>query len=299
LDLGSWEVAVMGAEPVRWSTIQRFIDTFEPCGLRRETLAPAYGLAEGTLYVSGSPHTEPQALPVQTSALEDHRVAVGRPNSEDTRWVVSCGPGVSDQRIAVVNPRSFVECAACEIGEIWVSGPSIGRGYWQRPEESTATFEAFIATSGEGPFLRTGDLGFVHDERLFVTGRLKDLIIVHGRNVYPQDVESVVEQSHDSLRSHAAAAFSIELDDVERLVIVSEVEARRPGPLPEVVSAIRKAVVAEFEMQAYGVVLIRRGTLPITTSGKIERSRCKAQFLASELEIVDRSLLPLGSGAQL
>ena len=199
---------------------------------------------------------------------------------------MSCGRTWLDQQIVIADPESLARCPAGQVGEIWIKGDSVALGYWNQPEETEVTFQARLADSGDGPFLRTGDLGFLQDGELFVTGRLKDLLIIRGRNHYPQDIELTMQHSHASLRPGCGAAFAVEVGNEERLVVVQEVELRQQTSLDEVAFAIRRALATEHEVQVYAIVLIRPGSLPKTSSGKIQRHACRARFLAGELEIV-------------
>jgi natural product biosynthesis luciferase-like monooxygenase protein/FkbM family methyltransferase len=280
LDLSSWSVAFNGAEPVRAATLDHFAETFAPSGFRREAFYPCYGLAEGTLFVSGG-------TPGRTSPI-GQAPDTGRP-------LVGCGHAWLDQRIVVVEPESGTELPSGQVGEIWVAGPSVAGGYWERDEETRRTFQARLAGNPAGPsFLRTGDLGFLADGELFVSGRLKDLIILRGRNLYPQDVELTAEQSHPALRPGCAAAFGVEMDGDERLVLVSELERGSTAPAEEVAAAVRRAVAQEHEAQVHELVLIRVGTLPKTSSGKIRRRACREAYLAGALEVLGRSGIALG-----
>ena len=212
LDLSGWYAAYNGAEPVRADTLQRFAATFARYGFRPGFLYPCYGLAEATLMVSGGPlRDEPRLYAVQAAALEQNRVAEVSGQQQNVRTLVGCGHAMPGTRIVIVHPESLTRCVAEAVGEIWVSGPTVCRGYWNRPEETQRTLRAYLADSGEGPFLRTGDLGFLKDGELFVTGRLKDLIIIGGRNLYPNDIELTVEQSHPAIRSGCCAAFSVDV----------------------------------------------------------------------------------------
>ncbi|MBD0395815.1 MAG: AMP-binding protein, partial [Microcoleus sp. C1-bin4] len=187
-----------------------------------------------------------------------------------------------------------------EVGEIWVAGLTVARGYWNRPEETEKTFQAYVSDTSEGPFLRTGDLGFLRDRELFITGRLKDLIIIRGRNLYPQDIERTAERSHPSLRQGAIAAFSVEVAGEEQLVIVQKLESRKaPDNAEEIISAIRSRIAQEYEVQVYGVVLIKPGSIPKTTSGKIQRRAACADFLADNLEVVASSVLELADFVEI
>lgn len=289
LDLRCWSVAFNGAEPIRPATLERFAATFADCGFRPEAFYPCYGLAEASLIVSGGRKAEPPiSKTIDTETLAQNRVVDAVSNQAST--FVSSGQTVPDQQIVIVHPETNDRCAEAEVGEIWVAGPSVGQGYWNRPLETANTFQAYLADSQEGPFLRTGDLGFLHQGELFVTGRSKDLIIIRGRNLYPQDIEQTVEQSHPCLRIGGGAAFAIDVDHEEQLVVVQEVEFRQKPDIAEVIAAIRQAV-AQHEVQAYGVVLIKPGTIPKTSSGKIQRRACRAEFLAGSLQTLGSSLL--------
>lgn len=225
LDLSSWEVAFNGAEPISAEVLERFTNTFAVCGFRREAFYPCYGMAEATLIISGGNKLSP---PVKTQvvarALEKNQIVLVYP-TEGTKTLVGCGQSLPDQQIKIVHPEKLTLCAEGEVGEIWVSGPSIARGYWHKPEETKQTFAAYLAEAPEKePFMRTGDLGFLEAGELFVTGRLKDVIIINGRNHYPQDIEWTVEQSHHLIRPGCIASFSVEVKGEERLVVVAEVE---------------------------------------------------------------------------
>src|SRR5215203_1436512 len=266
LDLSSWAVAFNGAEPVRAGTIERFAAAFARCGFRREAFYPCYGLAEATLFVTGG---APEAAPVIEAAR------------------VGCGRAALGQTVRIVDPESHAPCPPGIEGEIWVAGPSVAAGYWDRPEETARTFGARLA-DGEGPFLRTGDLGFLSGGELFVTGRLKDLIILRGRNHYPQDLEWTAEASHPALRPGCGAAFSVETDGEERLVMLQEVERSAPDPV-DIAEAVRRAVAEAHEVAVAEVVLLRSGSILKTSSGKIRRGACRASYLAGEMAVVART----------
>ena len=292
LDLTSWDKAPNGAEPIRQSTLERFTAMFAVCGFRRETFYPSYGLAEATLIVSGG---QKQALPVtkaiQATSLEQSQIVDASPTDINIRTLIGCGSTLQHQRIAIVDPIAHMSLPDGEIGEIWVAGPSVGQGYWNRPDATAETFEAYLSDSGDGPFLRTGDLGFLDHGELFITGRAKDLIIIRGRNLYPQDIELTSEQSHPALRSGGMAAFSVEVNQEEQLVVVQELEFRQKPNLESVVRAIREAVVVDHEVQVYAVVLIKPGSIAKTTSGKIQRRACRIAYLAGELKVLHASVL--------
>jgi 8-amino-7-oxononanoate synthase len=292
LDLSSWTLAFNGAEPIRPETLAEFSRTFAPCGFRAEAFYPCYGLAEATLMVTGGLKS---ALPLvrsfEAKSLENNQAINVLPDEEGARSLVGCGSALLDQEVVIVDPETMTRCPDRRVGEVWVSGPSVAEGYWRRAEESAHTFRAFLKDNGRGPYLRTGDLGFLHEGELFVTGRLKDLLIIHGRNHYPQDIEQTVEQSHALLRPAACAAFTVEAAGRERLVIVAEIERGRnrgEAEINEVFAAIRKAVSAEHEIPVEAIVLIKAGSIPKTSSGKIQRHVCRSAFLrrGDELEVV-------------
>ncbi|MCL2932952.1 MAG: fatty acyl-AMP ligase [Trichodesmium sp. MAG_R03] len=284
LDLSSWSIAFSGAEPVRAATLERFAETFAPCGFRREAFYPCYGMAETTLFISGGTKIKAPVIKyLDAEALAENRVVFG---GEKSRAVVSCGWGWLGDEIVIVDPESLTRHSEGEVGEIWVSGAGVGKGYWRQPEETEQTFNAFLAD--QGPFLRTGDLGFLQDGELFITGRIKDVMILWGRYSYPQDIELTVERCHPALRSGCGAAFSIEAEDDERLIIVQEVERNflRNLNLEEVVGAIRQAVAEEHIVEVYAINLLKTGSIAKTTSGKIQRRLCRSQFLEGTLNSV-------------
>ncbi len=289
LDLSSWELAFNGAEPVQAETLEKFATKFKSCGFRAEAFYPCYGMAETTLFVSGGMKTSaPVVLSVDESAIEENRVVVASGEQTQGKQIVSCGQTWLEQKIAIANPETLTQCSPEEVGEIWVSGANIAAGYWQNPEATKETFQAYLADTGEGEFLRTGDLGFIRDGELFVTGRIKDLIIIRGQNHYPQDIELTTQKSHSALRLGCGAAFSITVAGEERLVITQEVERSylRQLDVDEVVGAIRQAVSQQHELQVYAVVLLKTASIPKTSSGKIQRQACRTGFLARNLDIV-------------
>jgi acyl-CoA synthetase (AMP-forming)/AMP-acid ligase II len=304
LDLSSWDVAYNGAEPVRADTMKRFAAAFASCGFRPSAFHPCYGLAEATLLVSGGSLRDEMFRTIQVAAFEQNKVVEACAQDQNVRTLVGSGHVLHDTRIVIAHPESLTACAPDEVGEIWVSGPSVTQGYWNRPEDTERACRAYLKDTGEGPFLRTGDLGFLKDGELFVTGRLKDLIIISGRKLYPQDIELTVEQSHPALRPACCAAFSIDGTGEEQLIITAEVEpryqpvVRNPpdggliahpnGRLPldveAVVRAIRRAVAEEHDVRVHTVVLLRAGRVPRTTSGKVQRHACQTSFLKGTLE---------------
>ncbi|MEW5928487.1 MAG: amino acid adenylation domain-containing protein, partial [Gemmatimonadota bacterium] len=291
LDLSRWEVAFNGAEPVRHETLRAFSETFAECGFRARAFYPCYGLAEATLMVTGSrPAEEPVVRAVDADALGSGDVVA---DPEGEYRLVGSGRSAESQRVLIVDPATLRECPADRVGEVWVAGPSVARGYWGRPEVTAEAFAGFVAGTGEGPFLRTGDLGFLGDGgELFVTGRLKDLIVIRGRNHYPQDVEMTALRSHPGLRAGSGAAFGVEQGGEERLVVVQEVSRQAAAGLDveEVAAAIRRAVAAEHGLLVHAVAVVRPGGVPKTTSGKVQRRACRARFLAGDLPLVGVSV---------
>ena len=288
LDLSSWTTAFNGAEPVRNDTMERFAAAFESCGFRREAFSPCYGLAESTLIVTGGARSNGFVThTVQAAGLEQNQVvAAPATTHEATRTLVGCSQPLLDQQVVIVDPETSTLSAPDSIGEIWVSGPSVTHGYWNQPEETTRTFHAYLSDTGDGPFLRTGDLGFLNNGHLFVVGRLKDMIVIRGRNHFPQDFELTVEQSHTALRAGCGAAFSVDEAGEEVLVVVQEVDYRRQPNIPEVIECIRQALSEEHEVQVHTIVLIKAGTIPKTSSGKIQRHACRVKYLSGVLELI-------------
>jgi acyl-CoA synthetase (AMP-forming)/AMP-acid ligase II/acyl carrier protein len=288
LDLSCWRTAFNGSEPVQAETLRRFTETFSPYGFREEALYPCYGLAEATLFVSGgSVSKAPVVTAFDKAGLEKHRAVLSeRPQGGIT--LVSSGKPCLEERVITVNPRTLIRCDENQVGEIWVSSAAVSRGYWRRPELSDETFRARLSDTGEGPYLRTGDLGVIFQGALYVTGRVKDLIIIRGRNHYPQDIELTAEASHPALRPGGAVAFAVAGEESERLVLVAEInrERRNSVDMNEVTETIRHAILMEHEIDIFAIALIRPGSLPKTSSGKVQRSAVRAAFLSESLDTV-------------
>lgn len=289
LDLSSWRMAWNGAEPVRAVTLERFRATFAPVGFRAESLTPTFGLAEATLVVTGDNGTSlPYEIVVDESKLRGNRVQECEPTHSSSRRLVSSGMPGSGVRVCIVDPDTRRLSAPDRVGEIWVSGDSVALGYWKKPEETLETFGASMVDSGDGPFLRTGDLGFLHRGALFVTGRQKDIICVRGISYYPHDIEHTVASSHPALRPDAAAVVGIEDDTGVRLVSLQEV--RRDclrGLEPEAVfDAVRRAVSKEHHLALDAIVLLKPFGVPKTSSGKVQRARCRHLLEEGRLPIV-------------
>jgi acyl-CoA synthetase (AMP-forming)/AMP-acid ligase II len=293
LDLSSWRMAANAAEPVSARVIEQFSRAFEASGFRRSVFSPCYGLAEATLMVTGVLRDEETPfLEVDAAALGQNRIVESHPPERSTRTLVSCGRTNSGTELVIADPVAGTRCKDLELGEVWVRGPGISEGYWGQPDESERTLHARLADTGEGSFLRTGDLGFVKDRELYIAGRIKDLIIIDGNNHHPQDIEESVARSHPAIRPSCCAAFSIESEGKESLAVVAEIEPRyrrardgsaaaaaAPGRRPvvepsEVISAIRRAVAEEHEISARWIELINAGSLPKQPACSIRERRC-------------------------
>jgi acyl-CoA synthetase (AMP-forming)/AMP-acid ligase II len=262
LDLRNLSVAAVGSEPVSPRVMEAFAAAFEPSGFRPEAFYPCYGLAEATLFVTGGPKgRRPVVLGV------------------DGRDLVGCGRQWPGLDVRIVDPNARTTRPDGEVGEIWVAGPSVAAGYWGRPEETEQTFGGRLADTGEGPFLRTGDLGFLRDGDLFVTGRLKDLIVVRGRNHSPHDIEDTVQAVHPGLRPGCGAAFEVPGPDRPRVVVVQEVDRGcRKLDVAQLVGDIRQAVAEGHDLQVHDVRLLEYGSIPKTSSGKVQRHLCRAGY---------------------
>ena len=305
LDLSSWSLAFNGAEPVRPETIDAFCEAFAPCGFRREAFFPCYGLAESTLMVTGGMKFEPPVIRAFDSTSLEGGLAASRTGfNPGTRRLVGSGRELDGQDVRIVDPQTCQALPPGRVGEIWVSGPSVAQGYWNRPDATEESFRAMLAAPDSqsrtqsvkkwqpnpGPYLRTGDLGFFDNGELFVTGRLKDLIIVRGRNHYPQDIEHTVEAASPLVRAGSVAAFSVDVDGRERVVVVAELERgqRDSGEIAASFDAIRKALAIEHEVALEAIVMVRPNSIAKTSSGKIQRHACRRQFLEGTLEVVEQ-----------
>ncbi|MGD1896237.1 MAG: fatty acyl-AMP ligase [Phormidesmis sp.] len=293
LDLSCWDLAFTGAEPIRAETLTKFAEMLAPYGFRADSFYPCYGMAESTLIISGGAQSAtPNILRLDANALERNLVQP-TPISSTAHSVVGCGKSIAGQAIVIANPDTSRLCTEGEIGEIWVTGESVAQGYWNNPKETQRAFQATLLDAdgkpvSNKPFMRTGDLGFLQKDELFITGRLKDLIIIRGQNHYPQDIELTVEESHPALRTNSGVAFSIDVKSTEKLVIVYELKRsylRKPIS-EEVFKRIREAVASRHALQTYAIALVKTGTVPKTSSGKVRRSTTKADFLNGNLTIV-------------
>ena len=290
LDLSHWKAAGNAAEPINPEVLDHFAQYFAPVGFSPQAFCPAYGLAEATLLVSFSPQNESFiTTSFVASELKNRRIVEAKANySGLVRKVVSCGRLMQDINVKIVNPDTLTLCSPDEVGEVWVSDPSVAKGYWKRKKDTEETFQGFIKDTGEGPFLRTGDLGFIYQDQLYISGRIKDVIIIRGTNHYPQDIEWTVQGAHPALRPENGAAFSVEIEGQEQLIIAQEIERgyRESFNEGEITHKICRAVVEEHELDTYAIFLLKRGSLTKTASGKIQRRACKANFLNGTLDMV-------------
>jgi amino acid adenylation domain-containing protein len=286
-----------GAEPIKAATVERVLAVFGAAGMAPQVFAPSYGLAEAVLGVSaGTLEAPPRIVSAEPAALLAHRFEPLPEGSPQGRRLVGCGQAMQGTEILIVDEHQHA-CADRHIGEIWVRSPGVGGGYWMQPEASEATFGAHLH-DGTGPFLRTGDLGFLDRGELFVTGRLKDLIIVHGENHYPQDLEWSAERAHPALRPGFGAAFAVDTPAGEGVVLALELDRRAQADTEAdaeaVFRAVRRAIAVEHGLPVHAVALLRAGGLPRTSSGKVQRHRCREAFLAGELPLA----VPLDAGTE-
>ena len=285
LDLSSWALAFIGAEPIQPATLERFAAAFAPYGFNPGAFYPCYGLAEATLMVTGAQRGSGATLQTfDDAALTENRVEPVPDANGKARRLVACGSPVGTMRVVIVNPKTHTEIAPGGVGEVWIAGPSVGQGYWHNPQQTGHSFDAHLSDTGDGPFLRTGDLGFVSDGQLYITGRQEDLIIVRGKNRYPQDIEVTARRSHPLLEVGYGAAFAIDDHGSQRLILVQEVRHDGKTDLKCVLDAIRMAVLDEHELALDTISLVRSGTIPKTSSGKVQRNACREAFLGGELK---------------
>ena len=285
LDLSSWALAFIGAEPIQPATLERFAAAFAPCGFKPSAFYPCYGLAEATLMVSGPRRGSGATVQAfhDTALTENHVEPVPDGNGQ-ARRLVACGSPVDTMRVVIVNSKTHTEAAPGCVGEIWIAGASVGQGYWHNPRLTSRSFNAHLSNTGEGPFLRTGDLGFMSDGQLYITGRREDLIIVRGLNRYPQDIEATARMSHPLLEAGYGAAFAVDDHGSQRLILVQEVKHNGKMDLKPVLDAVRMAVLDEHDLALDTIVLVRSGTIPKTSSGKVQRHACREAFLSGELK---------------
>jgi acyl-CoA synthetase (AMP-forming)/AMP-acid ligase II len=302
LDLSNWRVAYNGSEPVHMETMKKFSKAFSPCGFRFSAFSPVYGLAESTALAAA---TQRGAGPVEMT-VNGHQ-----------KHTVACGESDKDSQILVVDPHSRLQCNPGEEGEIWLAGPSVAMGYWNDAEQSERIFNAFLADTAQGPFLRSSDMGYLIDNDLYITGRIKDLIILRGRKLFPQDIEFSATRANPLIRNHGVAAFSIEDGHTEHLVILAELDTRRlkkteigdaaksGGSLPDfqrISLDLVETISREHEARVSTALLVPPGQIARTSSGKIQRYTCRDRFLAGTIDFMFRwdtvsKLQPDGSPA--
>lgn len=285
LDLSRWEVAFNGGELVRPETLERFADKFAPYGFRREAFTTCYGMAEATLLVSATPTSSfPEVRHLDGDQLQQHRAQPATEGTRNLRSIVSCGHA-PQQKVLIVNPETRAPCPAGAVGEVWIQGDCLASGYCNDPKATRSTFQAQLADSRDGTYLRTGDLGFMHEGQLYVTGRLDDLVFVGGRHYYPNDIEDAVRDSHHALREGKSAAFSVGSLDNSRLVVLHELQRRqwRRVPHADVKNAAQSAVLAGFGVDLQQMIFLPEGTLPHTSSGKIRRVASREAYIGNAL----------------
>ncbi len=292
IDLACWQMALCGAEPVRAETMARFVEAFSPCGFSPDAPYPGYGMAECVLSTTGGELLGGyRTLRVDAEALRQDRVVL-LDQEEGSMLLVGNGPALPAVSITVVDAATCQERSPGHIGELWLRGPHVASGYWKEEEATTETFGAVLdGDAAARPWLRTGDLGFVHDDQVYVTGRIKDLVILRGQNHYPQDLELTAETSHPAIRPGGCAAFALGTEHGEELVIVAEFDARR-GDAEEASRAVRGAIAETHAAEVAEVVLVAPRAVPKTSSGKGQRRSCRARFAAGELEVVHRAAVP-------
>ncbi len=278
LDLSRWRVAYSGSEPIRLDTLERFAEQFAPCGFDEQAWFASYGLAEATLFVAGGQRGRGiPALHLDDAALAQNRAQPGSGNA-----VMSCGTGQPGHAVQVVEPNTLQVLAENQVGEVWATGPSIALGYWRNPEASAKTFVEHAGAT----WLRTGDLGFLRDGELYITGRLKDMLIVRGHNLYPQDIEKTIEREVEVVRKGRVAAFAVTDQGEEGIGIAAEISrsVRKILPPEALIKAIRQAVAEAYQQAPSVVVLLNPGALPKTSSGKLQRSACRSRLADGSLD---------------
>ena len=286
VDLSCWKIAFNGAEPIRPSTIDAFYDRFKKFGFRREAFVPCYGMAETTLLVTAGPATGRPVIRTFDGTMIDKKVAIPVPaDHADAKSLVGCGRVLKGEIVTIVDTQTLTPVEDGRIGEIWVQSPSVGQGYWQAAVATANTFGG-MTSDGQGPFLRTGDLGFLSEGQLYITGRLKDMIIVRGVNRYPQDIEQSVESATSAVQAGSVAAFAMTYQDREQLVIVAETVRQRDLDWDVELQKIRRAVTAEHELPPDAVYLVRNSSVPKTSSGKIQRHACMDAVLQNDLKLI-------------
>lgn len=292
LDLSCLSASICGTQQIRAADLRAFTQAFAPAGFRPEAFRPSYGLSEATMAVTGgSDSPVPVVQRLDRTAVGSNRVADAAPDDPTAVELVSCGLPLPGLRITIVDPETLRACRPDEIGEIWIAGPSVAQGYWRRPDETERTFSAFVSDTGEGPFLRSGDLGFLRGGELYVTGRWSDLITIADTNYYPVDIEATVQNCHPRFGSGNGAAFAVQPNPRadRHLVVVQEVQRDHQlgqAELADLIGTVRAAVVERHGIEVHDVLLVDTARIPTTPTGKIRRSQCRQQFLDGGLEPV-------------
>jgi|SRR5690625_1059641 len=300
LDLRSWKVAFNGSEPVRFATIEQFSSKFSSAEFNIGSFYPSYGLAENTLVVTAKKTSIiPRAVKLDTKEMQEQKVSLSLSQGLDAKWVVSCGQLPEAQEVIIVNPESYRKCHVDEIGEIWIKGKSVADGYWKKENLTTNKFNAYLSDSMDGPYLRTGDLGFIFHNELYISGRLDDLIILQGQNYYPQDIEYTVEDSHSLINNEKVAAFKIVKDGKEGVVIAAELDRKfrhtkniqnnqETRDVNELKKIVKTNIVRKYQIHVHEIVFLFPGGIPVTTSNKIQRKKSKEQYLNKQLRLWGR-----------
>lgn len=293
LDLSSWELAYNGSEPIQNETFERFANAFACCGFKKKAFYPCYGLAEATLFVSGpTPEKGFQTISVHKDELQKNKIKLSPEKNANTQQLVSSG--IFSQEIQIIDPLTNQLCTPDTIGEIWIHSPCVAAGYWQNPKATQEAFCNYFPNMPQKNYLRTGDLGFIHDDNLFITGRLKDLIIIHGKNYYPQDLEHSMSQIDMRIQENQYATFSLMINDEEQLGIICEVTTGLDANAhEEICQLIAKHIAKEHQLLPHTIALISPGTLPRTTSGKVRRFACREGINNGELAVLKLWINPV------
>ncbi len=294
LDLSSLEILTIGGEQIQVGLVEEFVRIFSKYGLKRRAIRFIYGLTE--TYGSGSVSRDRpegfQAYFLDQKELALNKLVLGDPATDKGRFHAGCGNEYADKRVVIVDPLTRKPCLPGETGEIWISDQNMTKGYWDRPEQTRETFEGYLADTDEGPFLRTGDIGGLIDDNLVITGRMKEMIILHGKNYFSQDLEKTVESVHPALTPGSIAAFAIEAGDQERLAVLCEVKAEVSDiQADEIIHAVRLAIARDQQQAVYLVGLVKTGSLPRSTSGKLLRFACRESLLSAQLDMIKLSRL--------
>lgn len=288
LNLDSWKIAYVGAEPVRAATMSKFEERFAPTRLKKSTLYPCYGMAEACLFISGNKSGSGAIREYFNTVALSNGIATltHETNDSHSRTLVSCGHGWLGLEIKIVDPSTCSLLPNSRVGEIWVSGDNIVQGYWNNPEATENTFNATIQGNPKQRYLRTGDLGFIHKGSLYISGRLKDLIIVAGRNHHPVDIEHTTEQCHEVIRPGGTAVFSVDMEDRENLIVATELErTARNIDIQAIEKTIRSAISIEHDLMVHDIVFLKPATCPKTSSGKVMRHACKLAWQQHKLTL--------------